>query len=133
MMEAKKYNIRPGRRVDYKASNDIVLPVVERCCRPRWSARAELYPVEVLERDEETKRVKVHCTGHGNSDNEWKDESDVDLTQENGENDVEPQHLITLTFYLYQQLALRIKMSLQSSRKGNPEVRITMDFVKLFW
>ena len=133
-MEAKKYNIRPGRRVDYKASNDIVLPVAERCRRPRRSARAELYPVEVLERDEETKRVKVHYTGYGSSDDEWKDESDVvDLTQENGENDVEPQHLITPTFYLYQQLALRIKISLQSSRKGNPEVRITMDFDKLLF
>ena len=120
---SKKYNTRPGRRVNYKASNDIVLPVAERCRQPRRSAKSKLYPVEVLERDEEAKRVKVHYTGYGSSDDKWKDENDVvDLSQENDECDVEPQHLITPTFNLYQLLALKIKMSLQSSRKGNPEV-----------
>ena len=126
-MEAsgKKYNTRPGRRVDYKASNDIVLPVAKRSRRP-CQAESELYPVEVLERDEEAKRVKVHYAGYGSSDDEWKDEDDVvDLTQEH---DHEPQYLISPTFNLYQQLALKIKMSLQSSRKGNPTIRITMDF-----
>ena len=87
--------------MNYKASND-VLPVAERCRRPRWSAKSELYPVEVLERNEEAKRVKVHYTGYGSSDNEWKDENDVvDLSQEN-EYDVEPQHLIMPTLNLYQ-------------------------------
>ena len=131
-MEAssKKYNTRPGRRVDYKASNDIVLPVAKKCCR-QHQAELELYPVEVLERDEEAKRVKVHYTGHGSSDDEWKDKDDVaDVIQEH---DHKPQYLITPTFNLYQQLALKIKMNLQSSRRGNPEVRITMDFDKLLF
>lgn len=136
MMEAsitKKYNTRPGRRVDYKASSDIVLPVAKRSRRSR-QIESELYPVEVLERDEEAKRVKVHYTGYGSSDDEWKDEDDiVDFTQEHEECDLEPQYLITPTFNLYQQLALKIKISLQSSRKGNPEVRISMDFDKLLF
>ena len=113
--------------MDYKASNDIVLPVAKKCHRPRQ--KSELYPIEVIERDDEAKRVKVHYTGYGSSDDEWKDEDDiVDLTQGC---DVEPTHLITPTFNLYQQLALKIKGSLQSSRKGTPEVRIVMDFDKL--
>ena len=75
------------------------------------------------------RRPREHYAGYGSSDNEWKDEDDVvDLTQEH---DHEPQYLIIPTFNLYQQLALKIKMSLQSSRKGNPEVQITMDFDKL--
>ena len=79
MEASKKYNTR-GRRVDYKASNEIILPVAQRCSRP--CQKSELYPVEVIERDDEAKRVKVHYTGYGSSDNEWKDEHDVvDLTQ----------------------------------------------------
>ena len=79
--------------------------------------------MEVVENDSE---AKVHYTGYGSSDDEWKDESDIgDFTQ------AQPVHLITPAFNLYQQLTLKIKMSLQSSRKGNLEVRIVMDFDKL--
>lgn len=75
--------------------------------------------MEVVEKDSEAIRVKVYYTGYGSSDDEWRDESDiVDLTHD------EPVRLITPTFNLYQQLALKVKMSSQSSRKGNPEVRI---------
>ena len=60
--------------------------------------------MEVVERDNAAKRVKVHYTGYGSSEDEWKDESDiVDLTQD------EPVHLITPTFNLYEQLARRSK------------------------
>lgn len=111
-MDAKKYNTR-GRQVDYKASNNIILPVAKRSWRKR-----ELYPIEVLERDVEAKKVKVHYTGYGSSDDEWKDEDEI----------VQPQaKLITPTFNLYQELALKIKMSLQSTRKSNPEDKIVMD------
>ena len=79
--------------------------------------------MEVVENDSE---AKVHYTGYGSSDDEWKDESDIgDFTQ------AQPVHLITPAFNLYQQLTLKIKMSLQISRKGNLEVRIVMDFDKL--
>lgn len=91
--------------MDYKASSDIVLPVAKRSHQSR-QIESELYPVEVLERDEEAKRVKVHYTGYGSSDDEWKDKGDiVDFTQEHEECDLEPQYLITPTFNLYQQLA----------------------------
>ena len=39
-----------------------------------------------------------------------------------------PKLLISLTFSLYQELALKIKRSLQGSRKASPEVRIETDF-----
>jgi len=40
-------------------------------------------------------------------------------------------YLVAPTFSLYQELAIKIRMSLQSSRKGNPEVKVVMDFDKL--
>ena len=71
--------------MDYKDSSDIVLPVAKRSCRSD-QIESELYPVEVLERDEEAKRVQVHYTGYGSSGDEWKDEDDtVDFTQEHEE------------------------------------------------
>lgn len=117
-MEAKKYKTR-GRRVDYKAANDIILPVAKKRSRPK---KSELYPVEVVERDAQSKRVKLHYTGYGSSDDEWRDEDDIVQPRQ------DPTHLITATFNLYQELALKIKMILQSTRRSNPEVRIVMDF-----
>ena len=73
----------PGRRVDYKASSDIVLPVAKRS-RQQRRTESELYPVEVVERDEETYKVKVHYIGYGSSDDEWKDGDIVDLTMHMG-------------------------------------------------
>jgi hypothetical protein len=119
-MEAKKYETR-GRRVDYKAANDIILPVANRS-KPK---KSELYPVEVVERDVQKKKVKVHYTGYGSSDDEWRDEDDIVQPRQ------DPINLITPAFNLYQELALKIKMSLQSTRKSNPEVKLVMDFDKL--
>ena len=108
--------------MDYKASSDIVLPVAKRSRWPR-QIESELYPVEILERVEEAKSETALYWVCGSSDDEWKDKGDiVDFTQEHEGCDLEPQYLITPTFDSYQQLALKIKMSPQSSRKGNPEV-----------
>ena len=43
----------------------------------------------------------------------------------------QPSHLLSSSYSLYQELALLIKTSLQSSRKGNPEVKLSMSFDKV--
>ena len=72
----------------------------------------------VVERDVQEKR---HYTGYGSSDDEWRDDDIVQPRQD-------PTYLVTPAFNLYQELALKIKMSLQSTRRSNPEVKIVMDF-----
>ena len=66
-------------------------------------------------------RVKIRYIGYSANEDEWRDASDIlDFTP--------PKPLISLTFSLYQELALKIKRTLQGFRKASPEVRIEMDF-----
>jgi len=53
-MAAKRYNTR-GKHVDYKANSDIIFPVA-RQPRPQ---KSRLYPIEVIEGDNVTGKVKV--------------------------------------------------------------------------
>ena len=46
--------------MDYKASVEVRLPVARRS-RPK---RSELYPIEVVEKDEGAGKVKIHYTGY---------------------------------------------------------------------
>ena len=46
---------------------------------------------------------------------------------------VSPEPLLTPTFSLHQELAIKIKSSLIRTRKGSPEVKIEMCFDKLLF
>ena len=117
-MAAHGYQTR-GKRVDYKELNK-VLP---RAIREK---KSRLYSVEIVERNVLAGKVKIHYVGYSSSDDEWRDAADVvDLCE------AQPSYLISPSFSLYQELALMIKASLQSSRKESPEVKITMDFDKV--
>ena len=102
--------------MDYKKLNDRKgIP------RKEGRKRSELYPIEIVERDAANARVKIHYIGYSTSDDEWRSTADIlDFTP--------PKPLISPTFSLYQELALKIKRSLQGLRKASPEVRIEMDF-----
>ena len=39
--------------------------------------KSKLYPIEIVERDEQARRVKVHYTDYGSSDDKWKDEDEI--------------------------------------------------------
>ena len=109
------YNTRK-RKVDYRKLNEI-----EGIPRKARRKRSELYPVEVVEHDTANAKVKIHYIGYSSNQDEWRNAADiVDCTP--------PKPLISLVFSLYQELALKIKRSLQGSRKASPEVRIEMDF-----
>ena len=50
---------------------------------PRWrrlKAEPKLYSIEILEEDQQNRRVKVHYVSYGDEDDEWiKEEDTVDL------------------------------------------------------
>ena len=118
-MAAHGYQTR-GKRVDYRELNKVVLP------RATREKKSRLYSVEIVERNVLAGKVKIHYVGYSSSDDEWRDAADVvDLCE------AQPSYLISPSFSLYQELALMIKASLQSSRKESPEVKITMNFDKV--
>ena len=118
-MAAHGYQTR-GKRVDYKELNKVVLP---RAIREK---KSRLYSVEIVEQNVLAGKVKIHYVGYSSSEDEWRDAADVvDLCE------AQPSYLISPSFNLYQELALMIKASLQSSRKESPEVKITMNFDKV--
>ena len=98
--------------------NGMKLPRAQRC-------RGKLYSVTVLERNTTTDMVKVHYDGYGSEDDEWRPAAEI--VEVRGRGTVPTP---VPTFSLYQELAIKIKSSLISTRKGSPEVKIEMCFDK---
>ena len=61
----------------------------------------ELYPVEVIARDED--KVKIHYIGYGDEDDEWRDTAEIVETQP----DVEPY----VPFDAHRELAYQIALA----------------------
>ena len=110
------YNTRK-RKIDYKKLNEVEGIPREK----KRKSSDELHPVEVVERDTVNARVKILYIGYSANEDKWRNAAEIlDFTP--------PKPLISPTFSLYQELALKIKRSLQGSRKASPVVRIEMDF-----
>ena len=122
MLAQRMYNTR-GKRVNYKElSKGTALP------RSKRAKKQELFPIEIVENDITTGKVKIHYCGYSNDYDEWRDPGDiVDLSSPS------PTPLLTSSFSLHQELALKIKRSLQNTRKSSPEVRIEMEFDKVLY
>ena len=115
---AAQYNTR-GKKINYRELASVKLPRV----RKDRSNASRLYPIEVIEKDVTTGRVKIHYTGYSACYDEWRDDSDVvDLSGNI------PQPLLSTTFSLYQELACKIKSALTSSRKASPEAKSELPF-----
>lgn len=82
-----------------------------------------LYPVSVVSNEQDSQgRVKVHYIGYGTEFDEWRNptalipiESPCDTSEK---------------YDFHEDLALRIKAALTSSRKSNPVIKIAMPFDK---
>ena len=108
-----------GKIVNYKELADLKLP------KSRAAKRSDstLYPVEVIEKDSASGRVKIHYVGYSARYDEWRNDSDIVDTS--GE---VPRPLLSTDFSLYQELACKIKLALTSSRKSSPEAKIELPF-----
>ena len=103
--------------------NGTKLPRAQRC-------RGKLYSVTVLERNTTRDMVKVHYDGYGSEDDEWRPAAEIVEVRGTVPVPVNPEPLLIPTFSLHQELAIKIKSSLISTRKGSPEVKIEMCFDK---
>lgn len=134
----RKWKLRQRtKQPNYKEPKESDLEVV--CVKNSKKARTpmkqpkldkDLFPIEVV--DEDSTRYKVHYVGYGTSYDEWKEKGDIVCTcvPEDTEDSEDPEPMIQ-RFSLYGELATKIKLALNSSRKGSPFIKIDMPFDKL--
>lgn len=90
----------------------------------------DLYAVEVLEED--STKCRVHYVGYDSCYDEWKDKDEiVDCYEPCDEDSKTATSDKIFRFSLYDELSVKIKSSLNSSRKESPIVRIDMPFDKI--
>ena len=118
------------KKINFKAlARGTKLPRAERC-------RDKLYSVTVLESNTVTNMVKIHHVGYSSQYDEWRPAAeivDVSCRARTAVLTVTIPNFEPHTFSLYEELAMKIKASLISTRKGTPEVRIEMGFNKLIF
>lgn len=120
VMATSNYSLRPKSRKSYKELAEFSLP------RPKRADKNRLYPVEVVEEEED--QVKVHYVGYSRTWDEWKSRDDVvDLHPRDKRDDALQLEKYTPPDYHW-ELAHAIKASLSSSRKVGPDVRIELPF-----
>ena len=64
------YSLRTTERKNYKEIANVQVPQGRRVLQK--PAKDELYPIEIVERDDEQGKVKVHYLGYGECYDEWK-------------------------------------------------------------
>ena len=132
--------LRKRQAVNYR--DDLPLPRARRA-KIKAVSPERLYPLRVVEEDEERQLVKVHYEGYSSCYDEWRARDGiVDLQPDDktgGEDDDAVEDAETgslgvapiLPFNLYHELVVGIKGSLTSARKKSPQIRLRMPFDKL--
>ena len=117
---ASHYNLRKKEKTNYQEVNNVILP------RPvRSNNTSKLYAITIVEEDGE--RVKVHYEGYDDKYDEWKDKSEI------VDPSPVPEKDIYQPFELHRELAIQIKMALDSKHRRDPEVRIELSFDRLLF
>ena len=70
------YDLRARKVKNYKEVTNIEFCKVGTRKRPR---EEKLYQLEVIEKDRQNRRVKVHYVGYESEYDEWRDEKDVKI------------------------------------------------------
>ena len=119
-----------GKKINFRSLvNGTKLPRMQRC-------RGKLYAVTILERNPAKGMVRIHYEGYSSDDDEWRSAAEIVDVSTCSKSEIETSQvcrepLLTPTFSLYQELAMKIKSSLISTKKGSPEVKVIMGFDKI--
>ena len=123
---SRRSRLRDRPRANYKEPSESDIPLLKPK-KPKPS-KSDVFPIEVVDEDSTTSRVKVHYLGYSHSHDEWKPKQDIiDLVDDDPEADREPGGLAE-RFSLHQDLSSKIKAALNSGRKDSPVVKIDMPF-----
>ena len=69
---AQHYTLRVQPRKNYRMLSDTPLPRAQTA-----KCQNKLYELEIVDEDESSGKVKVHYTGYGSEDDEWRDREDI--------------------------------------------------------
>ena len=121
--ESVRRSSRSVARPEY-FSEDLSISMPKRTALKRKrETKDHLYAVSVVERRSAERQVKVHYEGYSSQCDEWKDEDEVVPIPTPAPDSMPlPHHT------LYNELASRIKLSLNCVRKQSVIVRIDMPF-----
>ena len=133
--------LRKRQAVNYL--DDLPLPKARKA-KVKEASPDHLYPLRVVEEDEERQLVKVHYEGYSTSYDEWRARDEIVDLQPDDETgredddavedtDAGPGIASILPFNLYHELMTGIKAALTSGRKKSPQVRLRMPFDKLIF
>ena len=109
------YQLRERTPKNYKDLGDVYLPQPSK----RTKKDEELYPIEVVEEAEGGERVKIHYVGWSEKYDEWRSLTDIVLPP----SPYDPNR----------ELAYKIKQSLNSGTRREPQVRIELAFDQLVY
>ena len=90
--------------------------------------KKELYPVEIIERNEDC--VRVHYIGYKDDYDEWKDVTELESLEEDCEQLelLSDKEQLLESYSLYKDLSIKIKKSLSCNRRSSPRIKIVMPF-----
>ena len=101
------------------------------------ASEGDLFKLKVIEEKEDM--VKVHYIGYSKRHDEWRKKEDIVVLDDDSDDDDggkdDGEEAVTgyIPFSLYRVLANKIKLSLNSSRKASPSVRIDMEFDRVVY
>ena len=115
------------KRIDFRELSDIKLPPRKK--KPPKITSQTLFPVEIVDKEPTTCRVKVHYIGYGVKYDEWRDESEVEVLDEREPETTSASNRSPIEHYcLFKDLGFKIKRALSCSRKTSPHAKIVMSF-----
>ena len=120
--------LRKRKSVNYW--DDLVLPRERVKIEP--APPDQLYPLIVIDEDEERQLVKVHYEGYSSRYDEWRPKDDIvnlDAGEGDANDDVAPTSEVLESgpvspFNLYQELLINIKTALAGGRKKTTHARV---------
>ena len=113
-------------RINFRDLSDTKLPIFrKKKSRSKKGPSQTLFPIEIVNKEPDKCRVKVHYIRYGSNFNEWKDESKLEVLDE--ERPLTCQSSIQ-HYCLFKDLSIKIKRALSCSRKASPEAKIVMSF-----
>ena len=113
-------------RINFHDLSDTKLPVIRRKkSRSEKRTSQTLFPIEIVDKEPEKCRIKVHYIRYGLNFDEWKDESELEVLDKERPSERLLTYQLSIERYcLFKYLSIKIKRALSCSMKATPEAKL---------